>query len=249
MFLQRFEAQIHREGNRCSRWLGHTATQAVCALLIGLSCGAEAAERVAGESKVDFLIPAQPLVSAISRYGDVTGSEGLYDASLASGRYSNDVQGVMTPSEGLERLLVGTGLSARVIARGKFVVKSLPPPSGPMQQSVLSSAHRRYYGVLQQGVLDALCGSDEARPGHYRIIVTLRIAPNGSVEDARRIGTTGTTTADLQVDAALRVISFNGPPPEGFAQPIRILLAPALPGGTPACAGADHRLGASGGPR
>ena len=209
------------------------------AVFMGLFCALEAAEGAEDDNRIEFSIPSQPLISAISRYGDVTGSEALYDASLAAGRLSNNVQGGMTPSEGLDRLLIGTGLSARFIAKGRFVVTL--SASGSAQQTFLAPSHRRYYGLVQQGVLDALCPLSEGRPGQYRIIVSIRVAFDGHIAQTHRVGTAGTSEADHQIDAALGAIIFREAPPEGFAQPIRLLLSPELPGGTPVCAKTDVR--------
>lgn len=211
---------------------------------MGLVCGCEAAEVAESGSRIEFSIPAQPLVSAISRYGDATGSEALYDASLATGRLSNNVQGMMTPSEGLERLLIGTGLSARFISEQRFVVAVSPAGRSPENERILPAAHRRYYGLVQQGLLDTLCRVGDARPGHYRIIVALKIAQTGDIEQFKRVGTVGSAEADRHMDVALRSIRFSEPPPASFVQPIRILLSPEVPDGVTACASADARAGA-----
>jgi hypothetical protein len=212
--------------------------------LMGLIFAATAAQSAEDDNKVAFSIPAQPLVSAISSYSDATGNQALYDASHATGRRSNNVQGMMTAAEGLDRLLIGTGLTARFVAKGRFVVTLSATNS--MQQVTLTPSHRRYYGLVQQGVLDALCPLSEGRPGHYRMIVSLRVAASGGVERARRVGTAGAVDADQKIDAALGNIRFREAPPEGFAQPIRILLSPELPDGTPVCAKAGVMLGGNG---
>jgi hypothetical protein len=139
------------------------------------------AQSAAGEARIEFSIPEQPLVAAISRYAEATGSEAVYDASLVVGRNSKPVQGLLTPTEALERLLAGTGLSARFVAEGMFVVvpaqaangQSIRPGPSP------SAANRRYYALMQESLLDALCRSSGARPGRYRIIAVFSITPTG----------------------------------------------------------------------
>ncbi|UZE50495.1 STN domain-containing protein [Rhodopseudomonas sp. P2A-2r] len=212
------------------------------ALLMGLVGVSEAAER-AGDARVAFSIPAQPLISAISRYGDATGSEALYDASLATGRFSNNVHGMMTPAEGLERLLIGTGLSARFVSERRFVVTISPAGPGPENERILPAAHRRYYGLVQQGLLDTLCRVDGARPGHYRIIVALGISQAGEIAQIQRVGTVGSADADQQMDAALRGVRFSEPPPAGFTQPVRILISPEVPGECLLVQGLTHTQG------
>ncbi|MDI4236519.1 STN domain-containing protein [Bradyrhizobium sp. Arg237L] len=203
------------------------------------------------DARIAFSIPAQPLISAISRYGEATGNEVVYDANLAIGRRSSDVQGLLTPAEALERLLAGTGLSARFVAESMFVVlpaqaaadQSVPPGPSP------SAANSRYYALMQDNLLDALCRSNGARPGRYRIIVVFSIGSSGAIEQARRIGSTGEAGVDRQFDAALSSVRFSETPPEDFAQPVRILIVPDAPGVTRGCAGADARLRARRGPR
>jgi hypothetical protein len=200
------------------------------------------------EASLEFDIPSQPLVSALSRYGDATGREALYDASLATGRVSGEVHGVLTPGEALEKLIAGTGLSARFVAEGTFVLLPMPAAQSQAAQAP-SPAHRRYYALIQESLLDALCRHRGARPGDYRMIAVLRIAPNGAVEDAERIGSAGSADADRQIDVTLHGIRFTEPPPAGFAQPVRILILPNAQGVTPGCAGADARLRANAGIR
>lgn len=202
-------------------------------------------------ARIEFSIPAQPLASAISRYGELTGNEVVYDANLAVGRHSSDVQGLLTPAEGLDRLLTGTGLSAHFVAEGMLVV--LPTQPGA-EQSISpgpspSAANSHYYALMQESLLDALCWSGGARPGSYRILVVFSVRSNGAIERARRIGSSGDTGVDRQFDGILASVQFSETPPEHFAQPVRILIVPDAPGVTPSCAAADARVRANGGAR
>jgi hypothetical protein len=249
MSLQLSESASRLKKVRRHRYHGNAVAWTFGVVFMGLACVSEAAELAEIDTRIVFSIPAQPLVSAISRYGDATGSEALYDASLATGRFSNNVQGMMTPAEALERLLIGTGLSARFVSERRFVVAASPSVPNRANEITLPPAHRRYYGLVQQGVLDTLCQLPSVRPGHYRVIVALRIAPTGGIEHVHRIGTVGAAEADQQMDGALRGVRFSEPPPADFMQPIRILLSPDAPGGAAACARADARHAASGEPR
>lgn len=247
--LQRSEFALQREKTCRHRRLGGVIAWVFGALLMGVVCESEAAERAAGDARISFSIPAQPLISAISRYGDATGSEALYDASLATGRFSNNVHGMMTPSEGLERLLIGTGLFARFVSERRFVVAASAAEPGPDNERNLPPAFLRYYGLVQQGLLDTLCRTAGARPGHYRIIIAFWITQTGDIEQIRRVGTVGSADADQRMDAALRGVRLSEPPPAGFMQPVRILISPEASPGVSACARADARLGSGGAPR
>jgi hypothetical protein len=181
---------------------------------------------------LEFNIPSQPLQTALSRYGDATGREALYDTSLAGGRVSGEVQGKFRPNEALDRLLSGTGLSARFVAENSFVV--LPAQPSNRQAAPLPS-HRRYYGLIQANLLAALCQSSATRPGRYRIVAMFWIGPTGTIERSQRIGSAGTADADQQLDATLRNVRFSEPPPAGFEQPVLILIVPQAPGVTAGC--------------
>ncbi|MCK9917117.1 secretin and TonB N-terminal domain-containing protein [Microbacteriaceae bacterium K1510] len=193
-----------------------------------------------GETAIEFSILPQPLASALGRYGDVTGNEALYEGGLTDGRVSRGVTGRLTPTDALDRLLTGTGLSARFIAEGTFVLAPVRPQSQPTQ--ALSQADRHYYALIQDSVLDALCRLPDMRPGDYRLVVAFWIAPDGVVEDMLRVGTSGRAGVDEQVDRTLRSLHFKESPPAGFAQPVRLLFVPRGPGVRSGCTTVDARL-------
>lgn len=201
------------------------------------------AQSGADGAMLNFSISPQPLASALNRYGDATGNEALYEGGLMEGRISGDVQGSMTPTEALRRLLTGTGLFARFVAEGTFVL-ALAPQLPPTEATLL--ARRRYYALVQEGVLHALCRLREVRPGTYRLITTFWIAPNGAVADVLRVGTSGSASADELIDKTLRELKFREPPPADFSQPVRLLFVPDGPGVNSGCAIVDARLQAGG---
>lgn len=193
-------------------------------------------------SQQEFNIPSQSLGAALDRYGDITGREALYDTSLAAGRVSGEVRGLFAPDEALKRLLLGTGLSAQFVAENAFVLVAQPRERAT---NTTSQSDRRYYGVIQEDILEALCRSRSARPGHYRFIAMFWIGPDGTIEKPRRIGSTGSVDADQKIDAALQSIRFSEPPPVGFAQPVLILIVPKAQGVTLGCSKAASALGSS----
>ncbi len=221
------------------RWTSAVVIAASVLVVSGYAVDAQYAN-----TPLEFNIPSQPLESALSRYGDATGREALYDTSLTSGRLSGDVQGKFTPNEALERLLSGSGLSARFVAENSFVVLPAPPANrqASLQSPLPAPVQRRYYGLIQENLLAALCRSSVTRPGHYRIVAMFWIDPTGSVEKSRRIGSAGAADVDQQIDAALRSVKFSEPPPAGFEQPVLILIVPQAPGVTPGCASDFHPI-------
>jgi len=196
----------------------------------------------------EFNIPSQPLEAALGRYGDATGREALYDTSIATGRVSGEVRGVLTPNEALARLLSGTGLSPRFVAESSFVLLPIPPVTATKASQPPPLSHRRYYGVIQEDLLNALCRSG-ARPGHYRVVAVFWIDPAGKVEKSQLIGSGGSAGIDQQIDATLHSITFRAPPPAGFAQPVLVLIVPQIPGVTPGCDQAAPDLQPIGGVR
>jgi secretin/TonB-like protein len=234
----------YRKLQRC--WRRRVAPWAIGLALTGMmSTGRPVLAQSGGsETVIDFSIPPQPLASALSRYGDATGNEALYEGGLAGGRISADVQGRLTPTEALQRLLAGTGLVARFVADGTFVLA--PAPQFRSKQATTPAAHRRYYALIQEDVLDALCRLRETRPNHYRLVTVFWIAQSGAVEDLLRVGTSGTASTDQLIDQTLRGLKFREPPPADFVQPVRLLFVPQSPGVNPGCAAADARLRAHG---
>jgi hypothetical protein len=183
------------------------------------------------EVQVTFDIPSQSLADALRRYGDLTGREALYDASLADGRVSGALDGQSTPDDALRRLLTGTGLYARFVTETAFVLLPLPADAAPTQTQFTPP---RYYGLIQDTLLDALCKAG-ARPGSYRMLLVFQIGATGQIEAPQRIGSTGATEVDQLIDATLRRVRLSEAPPPNFAQPVSILLVPQAPGVTPGC--------------
>jgi hypothetical protein len=200
----------------------------ICALaLAGLVAVADLATAQTGPTNapIEFNIPSQPLNTAISRYGDATGREGLYDATLTVGRLSGEVRGVLPPDEALRKLLSGTGLAAEFVDETTFV---LLPAAARQQASrqARSPEHQRYLGQIQASLLDTFCRSHAVRPGRYRFAAVFWIASDGAIWKSQRIGSTGEFDADRQIDAALRSVRVSEPPPAGFVQPVLMLIVP-----------------------
>jgi hypothetical protein len=177
---------------------------------------------------IEFDIPSQSLETAIGRYATVTGQDAVYDTSLVAGRQSSPVHGRIAPDQALMNLLSGTGLSAEFVASSTFVI--LPLPLGEQRQKLARSPEqRRYYGLIQAGITDALCRSQDARPGQYRFTTVVWIGTDGAVRRLHRVGSTGLADADQRIEEALRSVRFDEPPPAGFLQPVLIAIVPKGP--------------------
>lgn len=197
---------------------------------------------MASEPIFDFSIAAQPLGSALVRYGDVTGKEALYEGGVVDGRISGGVEGRATPTAALFQILVGTGLTARFVAEGTYVLERIPE-----RRSGQDRPDRRYHMMVQQDVLDTLCRLPDAKPGQYRLVTVFWIAPDGTVQDLLKVGSAGQPETDRSIETALRQMRFREPPPAGFVQPIRLLLMPRSPGTRSDCEAIEPRRRAQGG--
>jgi hypothetical protein len=183
-----------------------------------------------------FDIAAQPLASALNRYGDLTGREVLYDTTLAQDRVSAAAQGVLTPETALARLLDGTGLYARFMPEGSFVLMPRPP-SEPLVQATPVKVDDRYYSRIQASIRRALCTNVSGRSGHYRVAALFWIGPTGKVVRYERLGSAGSADLDRVVDQTLGDLQIGAPPPDGFRQPVLTMVVPKAPGVTMDCDG------------
>jgi iron complex outermembrane receptor protein len=62
-----------------------------------------------------FDIPAQPLASALTAFGQQSGLQVTFAPAMASGRRSSAVSGSLAPEEALRRILAGTGVTYRFV--------------------------------------------------------------------------------------------------------------------------------------
>jgi iron complex outermembrane receptor protein len=79
-------------------------------------------------SQQSISIPAGPLTPALNRLAAQAGLQILFDAGLAQGKTTRGVSGNLTPTQALDAILAGTGLSAR-FAGGNQVVLSITTAS------------------------------------------------------------------------------------------------------------------------
>jgi hypothetical protein len=207
---------------------------AVTALVVALPPQPAMGQAPPEQASIHFDIPSQPLSAALERYGDATGREVLYDSGLALGRHSMAVVGPMTPEAALQTLLTGTGLGARFMADGTFVL--MPLRAAERQDDAVSALVReRYYARIQGRLREALCTNTDTRPGSYRLVALFWIGTSGRVARYERLGSTGLPARDRNVDAALARLTIGTPPPAGFAQPVLIMIVPDRPGVTLGC--------------
>lgn len=181
---------------------------------------------------VHFDIRPQPLVTALRSYSETTGLAILVDDGLTQGRQSPGAQGDLTAAEGLRQVLKETGLQARYASANAFTLTAIagqasgaaPAPAGtaaPLAETALE----RYAGILQRGVVRALCGTEESRPGKYRLALQLWIDPSGRVGRTRLLDDGSAVERDARIVAQLNELLLEAPP-ETLPQPVTLLLLP-----------------------
>ncbi|SAI69124.1 outer membrane TonB-dependent heme receptor [Bordetella ansorpii] len=178
---------------------------------------------------VEFDIPAQPLQSAIEQYSIATGRSVVYLGTLVLGRTSQSVQGSYTPEAALSLLLAGTGLAVSHTTAEAFILMQaesrLSPrrPAGDGAQA--SPASRTYYGSVQSGLRDVLCGDSLTAPGDFRAALQFWVDPTGRVSQVHLLDTTGDIARDQAILRAMRGAAVERPPP-GLAQPFTMIILP-----------------------
>lgn len=193
---------------------------------------------------IAFDIPPQSLLKALRAYGEFTGQAVLVDDTLAADRHSPGVRGNYDKTEALQRLLVGTGLVAsyssdqaftlKLAGRGEAMNKAGRERPQGLGSGESEAVIEHYAGVIQKPIEAALCQSDEARPGTYRLALQLWIAASGRVERTRLLDPVDGRRND-EVRRSLNRLVLD-PPPSGMPQPITLLLLPARDGDASACA-------------
>jgi outer membrane receptor protein involved in Fe transport len=79
---------------------------------------------------VAFDIPAQELGAALRSFGQASGQQLVFDEAATRGKRSAALSGSFTVEDGLQRLLQGTGLSARATDSGVLTIQA-PAPETP----------------------------------------------------------------------------------------------------------------------
>jgi hypothetical protein len=185
---------------------------------------------------ITFDIPAQPLFDALETYAAIAGQEVIFDGALATDRRSTAVVGRYSSEDALRLLLKGTGLLPRYMRANAFVLVVAPPVAQrrlPVNEASPALV-KQYYGRLQSGIKAALCGSDGAQPGDYRVAVSFWIDPTGVVSRVVLFGSTGERERDATIKRMLQGLTI-GAPPSGFAQPVTVIVEPWSPGMTLDC--------------
>jgi hypothetical protein len=200
----------------------------VCISIVCAGTPLRADETFESGRRMQFDIPAQPLVTALDVYCAATGIQMFVDTGLIARRRSAAVQGEFTRENALQGLLSGTGLAARFVGDQGFTLVSLSPePDAGMAQasSLVNQRVGAYSALLRTGLRKALCRYEQTRPGTYRFLGRLWIGALGTVSRVELITSTGSVTRDARLLATLRDMTIGEAPPPDLPQPVTVLLA------------------------
>ena len=180
---------------------------------------------------VRFDLPAQPLDAALVAFGEVTGYSVLVSSQLAAGRVAAPVRGDYTPTEALQRLLVGTQLGARFSGSNAFTLLALAdaplaPAPAPSEAAPATPPLQGYAAILQRSLTRALCRLHPDAFGRYRLAFQLWLDERGKVRAVHVLEPSGVEQRDRAVLQRLRSLLMDGSPPAGLPQPLTILLTP-----------------------
>ncbi|MFC5741271.1 STN domain-containing protein [Dyella tabacisoli] len=176
-----------------------------------------------------FDIEPQTLMTALRTYSEATGLAVLVDDRLTSGRQSPGVKGAYTVNDALQRLLDGTGLTARYASDHAFTLaptgSKLPNINQQDARPVTDAVEHGYLGLIQKAIERALCRSELARSGDYRLAMQLWIDSTGEVGQIHLLDSTGSDPRDAEIRKQMDHLMIGTPPP-ALPQPLTLLLLP-----------------------
>lgn len=181
------------------------------------------------QDAVNFNILSQPLAKALHDFSVTSGIEVMVDARQVSGRTAPEVKGAMSPREALDRLLAGSALAAHAFGPGTVTLAAIAPAATSAVDD------QRYFADIQHALEQALCGDPRTAPGPYRLALKLWFGASGDVTRAQRLDSTGERSRDELLDDMLPRISVGKPPPQGFVQPIALIVSPRAQGSASSC--------------
>jgi len=185
---------------------------------------------VSASRQLDFDIPAQPLVTALYQYGDISRQPALFDTDMIAGRTSSGVRGRYTPEAALHQLLQGTGLAAEKLhsEHGEtFVLKESGNAAAMAQTALPGIFDTAYPGLIQAGIWQMLCADPRIAPGDYSFLFRFRVDASGRIISPQLLGTTGDAQRDRLLMTTLRRVKIDQtPPPAVVQQPLTMLLLP-----------------------
>jgi hypothetical protein len=230
--MNRAGAECAGLGGSYRRWI---SALLIAAPILAVSEGAVLAQASAPPAELPFNIPSQPLEAALEAFGTVSRLQVLYETALTKGRRSTEVKGIYTQERALRRLLSGTGLDFDYTEERAFTLVPVQPRSLAAQAGSVAVFHQ-YLGAVQAGVMAALCGRAETRPGTFGLAMQFWIGGSGRIENPSLLKSTGAASRDAAIADTLGHIALGAAPPPSMPQPVTIVLRAGPPSGDDECA-------------
>jgi hypothetical protein len=197
-----------------------------------------------------FHIPAQPLVTALRSYSEVSGVQVLYESRLAAGIRSPGVEGDFTAEAALRALLAGTELTVHYTRANAITITRAireignEPPRYPLAPADLSldtlrvtpseaspdqSDLTQYTGVVQADIQNALQRNSRTRSGDYHAGIKLWVTASRTVERIELFRSSGDRQRDAAISQALQRLVISAAAPTSVAQPINVVITVRSP--------------------
>jgi len=228
------------ERSKYRRSLGPSIAWGVVVVWLAVSLGqgpeaAESAGTSTGSRIIAYDIPAQPLDEALDAFSGTSGIQVFYENSLTEGRRAAEVKGKFDAATALGLLLFESGLTARIIATNTISIAKPQAAEAPgTAERQAKRAYVPYYGLMQTGIMKALCANAATRPGDYHVALQYSLNPLGRVERLKLIRSSGNSKRDAAIIGTLQNIMLL--PPGGMPQPVTIAIEPAPPEDSAGCA-------------
>lgn len=213
-------------------------------LIWGTSVTSATADNQSAVSSVQtYDIASQPLDLALARFARISHVDIIYKASPAGRQLSPSVSGAFTPSEVLNRLLDGSGLSWRYTRPDAVVIydparppaEDVPKPAPitneptllldvmEVRAAPLIGDRRGEFNLYAQTAMSRLtrllAPRAEAQAQAYHATLRLWIAADGTVSRAALSGE-GNAAIIRDIESAVTGVRLDAPP-AGMPQPIR----------------------------
>ncbi|WP_434151327.1 TonB-dependent receptor domain-containing protein [Methylocaldum gracile subsp. desertum] len=107
---------------------GKRSFTALAVVIAAIVVPAEASEKEKSHAR-HYAIAAQPLGDALTEFADQSDLKLVFDADLVRGPKSRGLSSTLTPEQGLDKLLDGTGFGYRFIGPGTVTIERLAQPA------------------------------------------------------------------------------------------------------------------------
>ena len=178
-----------------------------------------------------FDIPAQPLPGAMLAFSRISSVQVLYDSHDAATATCNPVSGRMSSGQALRELLKGTGFvihyvgprAVTLVLPGASALAALRLDTLQVESAPVRIGGTRFSTYADEVLTDlrrAVQDDAAAGQGRREVTVKLWLAPNGRVQRAEIVKSTGDAAFDAAVRKTMAGVVVGHAPPDGLPQPL-----------------------------